>query len=421
MLSAQQLADMSKTELNELAKTFDIATPVKVKKDELVAQILEIQAARSGLEMASGVLDILPEGYGFLRRSGYLAGNDDIYISQSQIRRFELRRGDLVAGQVRKPKDNEKYYGIVKVESVNDLEPDDIRERAMFDDLTPVHPGERFTLERKGSVTARALDLLAPLGKGQRLLIAAPPKTGKTALIKEIALSLAANHPQTHVIALVVDERPEDVTDLEIAVSGDVIATSFEDSPDHQVAVAELVLERAKRLVEVGRDVVILLDSLTRLGRAYSASHPAAGRPPQNGDAAAALLKPKRWFAAGRNAESGGSLTIVATATVESGVKFDDAAFDELRGVANAEIVLARPLADARIYPALDVRRTSTQHEDKLLDDGALRKLALLRRSAAGLSTLALTELVLERLAKAKTNDEFLTAITEKSLAAISS
>jgi transcription termination factor Rho len=418
-LSAQQLADMSKTELNELAKTFDIATPVKVKKDDLVAQILEIQAQRSGLEVASGVLDILPEGYGFLRRAGFLAGTDDIYISQSQIRRFELRRGDLVAGQVRKPKDNEKYYGIVKVESVNGLDPEAIRERANFDELTPVHATESYVLERKGVMTARAIDLFAPIGKGQRVLVAAPPKTGKTTLLKELAASFAANHPETHVIALLVDERPEDVTAFERSVAGDVVATTFEDPVDHHVAVAELVLERAKRLVEVGRDVVILLDSLGRLARAFAGAHATPGRPPNGPADALAALKPKRYFGAARKTEEGGSLTIVATLTSDGGAKLDEVMLDELRGIANSEIVFLRPLADARVYPAFDLRRTTSQHEEALLEETVVRKIAQLRRAAIDRSAFAFTELVLERLAKSKSNADFLSAITDKSLAAL--
>jgi transcription termination factor Rho len=285
---------MSKTELNELAKTFDIATPVKIKKDDLTAQILEIAAARSGLELANGVLDVLPEGYGFLRRAGFLAGVDDIYISQSQIRRFELRRGDLVAGQVRKPKDNEKYYGIVKVETVNGLDPESIRERPHFDSLTPVHPTERFALEQRGVVSARVIDLFAPIGKGQRVLVAAPPKAGKTTLIKEIANAISANDPNADVVAVLVDERTEDVTDLTRSIAGEVVATTFDEYPEAHLNVAELVLERAKRLVELGRDAVIVLDSITRLTRAYNGAAPASSRTIPGGLEAARAAAPSR-------------------------------------------------------------------------------------------------------------------------------
>jgi transcription termination factor Rho len=418
LLSAQQLTDMSKTELNELAKTFDILQPVKIKKDELIAQIVEIQAQRSGLEMASGVLDVLPEGYGFLRRSGYVPGPDDIYISQSQIRRFELRRGDLVAGQVRKPKDNEKYYGIVKVETVNGLDPDAVRERAEFDDLTPIYPTERYTLEQRGVLAARAIDLFAPIGKGQRVLVSAPPKSGKTLLIRHIAAALAANHPATHVMVVLIDERPEDVTELQRSIAGDVVASAFDEHHEQHVAVAELVLERAKRLVELGEDVVILLDSVTRLTRAYHATNPQARALPGNIDASS-LFKPKRYFGAARNVEGGGSLTIVATAFIETGAKIDDTIYDEFRGTANAEIDLSRHLADARIFPAIDVKRSGTRHEEALLSELELRKIWLLRRATANMERHALAELILDRLQKTKTNDEFLAGLTEKSVAAL--
>jgi transcription termination factor Rho len=421
LLSAAQLAEMSKTELNELAKTFEIATPVKIKKDELAAQILEIAAARSGLELASGVLDILPEGYGFLRRAGYLAGADDIYISQSQIRRFELRRGDLVAGQVRKPKDNEKYYGIVKVETVNALDPEAIRERPQFDTLAPVHPDERFTLERRGVTSTRIIDLFAPIGKGQRVLVAAPPKAGKTTLIKEIANAIRANHPDVEVIAVLVDERPEDVTDLSNTIGADVVATTFDEYAELHLNVAELVLERAKRLVELGRDAVIVLDSITRLTRAYNGAAPASSRTVPGGLEAAALFRAKRYFSAARNVAGGGSLTIVATVFVETGAKIDDQIYEEFRRGANGEIDLSRLLADARIFPAIDVKRSGTRHEELLLAELELRKVWMLRRATVAMGATDFAELVLERIGKTKTNAEFLTAITERAVAALKS
>jgi transcription termination factor Rho len=419
LLSAAQLAEMSKTELNELAKTFDIATPVKIKKDDLTAQILEIAAARSGLEMASGVLDILPEGYGFLRRAGYLAGADDIYISQSQIRRFELRRGDLVAGQVRKPKDNEKYYGIVKVETVNGLDPEAIRERPSFDTLTSVHPSERYTLEQRGVVATRVLDLFAPLGKGQRVLVAAPPKAGKTTLIKQIANALGANHPTAHVIAVLIDERPEDVTDLQRSIAGEVVAMTFDEHPELHLNVVELILERAKRIVELGGDAVIVLDSITRLTRAYNGVAPASSRTVPGGLEAAALFRAKRYFGSARKVEGGGSLTIVATVFVETGAKIDDQIFEEFRRGANGEIDLSRLLAEARMYPSIDVKQSGTRHEEMLLAELELRKVWMLRRATVGMGSTDFAELVLERMAKTKTNAEFLTAITDKSVAAL--
>lgn len=410
---------MSKTELNELAKTFDIATPVKIKKDDLAAQILEIAAARSGLEMANGVLDILPEGYGFLRRSSYVAGPDDIYISQSQIRRFELRRGDLVAGQVRKPKDNEKYYGIVKVETVNGLDPEATRERPHFDALSAVHPTERFTLESRGVLSTRIIDLFAPIGKGQRMLVAAPPKTGKTSLIKEIANAIGANHPSAHVIAVLVDERPEDVTDLTAAIAGDVVATTFDEHPELHLNVAELVLERAKRIVELGRDAVIVLDSITRLTRAYNGVQPVSGRTVPGGLEAAALFRAKRYFGSARKVEGGGSLTIVATVFTETGAKIDDQIFEEFRRGANAEIDLSRLLADGRIYPAIDVKSSGTRHEERLLSELELRKVWMLRKGTVAMGATDFAEVVLERMAKTKTNAEFLTGITDRAVAAL--
>jgi transcription termination factor Rho len=406
---------MSKTELNELAKTFDIATPVKVKKDELVAQILETQAQRSGLEVASGVLDVLPEGYGFLRRSGYLPGTDDIYISQSQIRRFELRRGDLVAGQVRKPKENEKYYGIVKVESINDFDPEGVRDRRTFEDLTPIGPTQRYALSGKaGGIIGRAIDLYAPLAKGTRGLLVAPPRSGKTTIVKTIAAALAANAPDTHVIVLLVDERPEDVTELTASIDAEVVATSFDDHPDSHATVAELALERAKRLVELGRDVVVLVDSMARLVRAYAGSGN-GGR----GFDPATLQKPKRFFGSARACEEGGSLAILATAHTETGNRLDDAIVEELRSLANMEIGLSRTLADARIYPAIDVRATGARHEERLLSEIELRKIALLRRATARLGVLPAGEATIEALAKTKTNDDFVGSITEKSVAAL--
>lgn len=421
MLSAQQLADMSKTELNELAKTFDIVTPVKIKKDELIAQILEIAAARSGLELANGVLDILPEGYGFLRRAGYLAGPDDIYISQSQIRRFELRRGDLVAGQVRKPKDNEKYYGIVKVETVNACDPEAIRERTNFEDLVAVHPTDRFALESRGIVSTRVIDLFAPIGKGQRVLVAAPPKAGKTTLIKEIANAIGANNPTAHVFAVLVDERPEDVTDLSRSIAGDVVATTFDEHSELQLNVAELVLERAKRVVELGGDAVIVLDSLTRLTRAYNGVQPPSSRTIPGSLEAAAIFRAKRYFGSARNVEGGGSLTIVATVFVETGAKIDDQIYEEFRRGANAEIDLSRVLADARIFPAIDVKRSGTRHEEALLSESELRKVWMLRRATVDMSGTNFAELVLDRIGKSKSNSEFLSGLTERSVAALKS
>jgi transcription termination factor Rho len=373
---------MSKAELNELAKTFDIATPVKIKKDDLIAQILENQAQRSGVEAANGVLDILPEGYGFLRREGYLLGADDIYISQSQIRRFELRRGDLVAGQVRRPKDNEKYYGIVKVETVNGYDPESIRSRRSFDDLNAMVPASRWKLAVKGDAGARALDLFVPLGKGQRALITVPPRVDATSALVTIARGILANAADTHLIVLSIDGRPEDAATLQRRIDCEIVATTFDEHPDHHVATAELVMERAKRLVELGSDVVILLDSLTRLARAFGTGVP-PGRPVNDFGIAA---KPKRFFGSARACEEGGSLTIVATVAVDGPSAFDAVVAEEATAIANAEIALSRELAGARIDPPIDWRVSGTRDDDTLLSDAELNKV---RDQRAGFATLS--------------------------------
>jgi transcription termination factor Rho len=407
LLSAEQLAEMSKAELNELAKTFEIENPTKIKKDDLVAQILELQAQRSGLEKANGVLDILPEGYGFLRRDGYLVGTDDIYISQSQIRRFELRRGDLVAGQVRKPKENEKYYGIVKVETVNGYAPETIANRRVFEELGAEPPTQRFTLETRGDLATRAIDLFAPLGKGQRGLVVAPPRANDAALLVRIARAVEANHPDAHVIVLLIDERPEAVTHLQRTLDVEVVATTFEEHPENHVTTAELVFERAKRLAELGRDAVILVSSFTRLIRAFAAvSHHKANQPQID---PAVLQRPKRLFGAARAVEGGGSLTVLATVN-DSPSGFDAFVLDELSPASNSELVLARTLAEARAYPPIDLIRSGNWYEEQLLSEIALHKVTDLRRALAGVSTVEASERIYEALSRTQTNDEFLTS-----------
>jgi transcription termination factor Rho len=405
LLSADQLAEMSKAELNELAKTFEIENPTKVKKDDLVAQILEIQAQRSGLEKANGVLDVLPEGYGFLRREGYLVGNEDIYISQSQIRRFELRRGDLVAGQVRRPKENEKYYGIVKVESVNGRSPEAIQGRPVFEQLGAEPPTQRFTLETRGDLATRAIDLFAPLGRGQRALLLAPPRTNDSALVARIARAVAAHDADAHVIVLLIDERPEAVTHLQRTLDVEVVATTFEDHPENHVTTAELVFERARRLAELGGDAVVIVSSFTRLVRAYAAGAPHKGA----GLDAAALQRPKRLFGAARALEGGGSLTVVAT--VGTGTSsLDTLVLEEFAPVCNAELVLARELAEARAYPPIDLLRSGNVYEEQLLSEIALHKVSDLRRALAGVPTVEASERIYAALARTQTNDEFITA-----------
>jgi transcription termination factor Rho len=411
LLSAEQLAEMSKAELNELAKTFEIENPTKIKKDDLVAQIVEVQAQRSGLEKANGVLDVLPEGYGFLRRDGYLVGNDDIYISQSQIRRFELRRGDLVAGQVRRPKENEKYYGIVKVETVNGYAPEAIANRRVFEELGVEPPTQRFVLETRGDLATRAIDLFAPLGKGQRALLHAPARADDAALLVRIARAIEANDREAHVIVLLVDERPEAVTHLQRELDVEVVATTFEEHPDNHVTTAELVFERAKRLAELGRDAVVLVSSLTRLVRAYAAIAHHKGTAVQIDPAT--LQRPKRLFGAARAVEGGGSLTVLATLSAGSSA-FDALLVDEFSPAANAEIILARELAEIRAYPPVDLMRSSNWYEEQLLSEIALHKVSDLRRALSGVSTVEASERIYAALARTKKNDEFLTALDLK-------
>jgi transcription termination factor Rho len=406
LLSAEQLAEMSKAELNELAKTFEIENPTKIKKDELVAQILEVQAQRSGLEKANGVLDVLPEGYGFLRRDGYLVGADDIYISQSQIRRFELRRGDLVAGQVRKPKENEKYYGIVKVETVNGYAPEALANRRVFEELGAEPPTQRFVLETRGDPAMRAMDLFAPLGRGQRALLLAPPRANEAALLVRIARALEQNHPDAEVIVLLVDERPEAVTHFARTLDVEVVATTFEEHPDNHVTTAELVFERAKRLAEIGRDAVVLVSSFTRLVRAYAAISHHKGNPALVD--AAILQRPKRLFGAARAVAGGGSLTIIA-AVGAGGSAFDTLVTEELLPASNAEIVLARELAEARAYPPIDLLRSGNVYEEQLLSEIALHKVTELRRALARTPSVEASERIYAALARTETNDEFVT------------
>jgi transcription termination factor Rho len=419
MLTAAQLGEKTKTELIELAKELEIEipTPAKLKKDDVVALIVQAQTARSGIEMASGVLDILPEGYGFLRRGGYVIGNEDIYVSQSQIRRFELRRGDMVEGQVRRPKESEKYYGLIRVDKVNDYDPEAIKGRRLFEKGTPIYPQERFKLEvRSTQLSTRVIDLFCPIGKGQRALIVSPPKAGKTTLLKNIANSISINHPEAHIIALLVDERPEEVTDMQRTIDGEVVASTFDEHPENHTAVAELTMERAKRLVELGKDVVILLDSITRLARAYNQVVASSGRTLSGGLDTASLHKPKRFFGAARKIEEGGSLTIIATALIETGSKMDDVIFEEFKGTGNMELNLTRKLAESRVFPAIDIKRSGTRHEELLLSPEEMRKIWMLRRATAVLNTGDITEIILDKMAQTRTNDEFLQSVTKEAL-----
>ncbi len=419
ILTAAQLGEKTKTELIEVAKELEIEvpSPAKLKKDDVVALIVQAQTARSGIEMASGILDILPEGYGFLRRGGYVIGNEDIYVSQSQIRRFELRRGDMVEGQVRRPKESEKYYGLIRVDKVNGYDPEAIKGRRLFEKGTPIYPQERFKLEvRSTQLSTRVIDLFCPIGKGQRALIVSPPKAGKTTLLKNIANSISINHPEAHIIALLVDERPEEVTDMQRTIDGEVVASTFDEHPENHTAVAELTMERAKRLVELGKDVVILLDSITRLARAYNQVVASSGRTLSGGLDTASLHKPKRFFGAARKIEEGGSLTIIATALIETGSKMDDVIFEEFKGTGNMELNLTRKLAESRVFPAIDIKRSGTRHEELLLSPEEMRKIWMLRRATAVLNTGDITEIILDKMAQTRTNDEFLQSVTKEAL-----
>lgn len=419
-LTAAQLEEKTKPELVELAKAMEIEfeTPTtKLKKDEIAARILATQAQRSGLEQAGGILDILPEGYGFARRNGYVVGNADIYVSQAQIRRYELRRGDAIDGQVRRPKEGEKYWGLIRVDTINGVDPEKMRGRSVFEKGTPIYPNERFKLEvRSTQLSTRVIDLFCPIGMGQRALIVSPPKAGKTTLLKNIANAISINHPEAHIIALLVDERPEEVTDMQRTIDGEVVASTFDEHPENHTAVAELAMERAKRLVEMGKDVVILLDSITRLARAYNQVIPTSGRTLSGGLDTASLHKPKRFFGAARKIEEGGSLTIIATALIETGSKMDDVIFEEFKGTGNMELNLTRKLAESRVFPAVDIKRSGTRHEELLLSTDEMRKIWMLRRATAVLNTGDITEIILDKMAQTRTNDEFLASVTKEAL-----
>jgi transcription termination factor Rho len=381
----------------------------------LIFQILRAQTEKNGLIFSEGVLECLPDGFGFLRAPeyNYLPGPDDIYVSPSQIRKFDLRTGDTVSGQVRPPKDGERYFALIKVEAVNFEDPEVTRNKIFFDNLTPLYPQERIRLETtKENLTGRVLDMLCPVGKGQRGLIVAPPRTGKTMMLQSIANSVTANHPEVSLIVLLIDERPEEVTDMQRTVKGEVISSTFDEPPQRHIQVAEMVLEKAKRLVEHKRDVVILLDSLTRLGRAYNAVTPPSGKVLSGGIDANALQRPRRFFAAARNIEEGGSLTIMATALIDTGSRMDDVIFEEFKGTGNMEINLDRRLVDKRVFPTIDINRSGTRKDELLLPPDELNRIWVLRKVLSPLSTVEAMELLLGRLSKTKTNGEFLASMS---------
>ncbi len=416
-MAIAELEIKSLNELKDLAKDLNIANFRRFRKQELIMKILQAQTEQSGLMFRAGVLEIMQEGYGFLRTSGYLPGPEDIYVSPSQIKRFGLRVGDEVLGQVRAPKDNEKYYALLRVEDVNGLDPEQARSRPDFEKLTPVFPHDRLKLElpQQSDLTVRIVDLFAPIGKGQRAMIVSPPKAGKTTLLKKIVQSIVQNYQEVYLMVLLLDERPEEVTEMRRSVEAEVIASTFDRPPEEHVQVADLVLERSKRLVEGGRDVVVLLDSLTRFSRANNLVIPPSGRTLSGGLDPAALHRPKRFFGAARKIEEGGSITIIATALIDTGSRMDDVIYEEFKGTGNMELHLNRKLQERRTFPAIDIKLSGTRREELLLSEEELRKVWVLRKSLESLDTVALTELILDRLRKTPNNQAFLRSIIKNS------
>jgi transcription termination factor Rho len=398
-------------ELNDIAKDLSISGYSDLRKQELIFKILEAQTEKGGLTFSRGVLEVLPDGYGFLRSVdyNYLPSPDDIYVSPSQIKKFNLRTGDSVSGQVRPPKEGERFFALLRVEAVNDENPETIRERILFDNLTPLYPNSTIQLETApGEYSMRIMDLLAPVGKGQRGMIVSPPKAGKTILLQKIANSITRNHPEVKLIVLLIDERPEEVTDMERSVNAEVISSTFDEPPERHVQVADMVQEKAKRLIEAKRDVVILLDSITRLARAHNTVVPHSGKILSGGVDANALHKPKRFFGAARNIEEGGSLTVIATALVETGSRMDEVIFEEFKGTGNMEIVLDRKLSDRRIFPAIDINRSGTRKEELLIEAGDLSRVWILRKLLSEFSPVEAMEFMTEKMRGTKSNKEFL-------------
>ncbi len=411
-----ELKTKTMSELLNIADELDIPGRSNLKKQELIFKILEAKTEKTGLIFAEGVLDILQEGYGFLRSPdyNYLAGPDDIYVSPSQIKRFDLRTGDTISGQVRPPKDSERYFALLKVEAVNYENPEVAKHKILFDNLTPLYPQQRIKLEMAtDELSMRVMDLFTPIGKGQRGLIVSPPKAGKTILLQKIANSITSNHPEIKIIVLLIDERPEEVTDMKRSVKGEVISSTFDEPPDRHVQVADMVIEKAKRLVEHQNHVVILLDSITRLGRAHNAVVPHSGKILSGGVDANALAKPKRFFGAARNIEEGGSLTIIATALIETGSRMDEVIFEEFKGTGNMEIVLDRRLSDRRIFPAIDINRSGTRKEELLLTEEELNKVWILRKVLSPMNSVEAMEFLLGNLKKTKSNAKFLDAMKD--------
>ena len=410
-MTIAELKEKNITELSRIARTLEIPGASGLRKQDLIFKILQAQSEKEGHIFAEGVLEILPDGYGFLRSPdyNYLPGPDDIYVSPSQIRKFDLKTGDTISGQVRPPHEGEKYFALVKIEAVNFESPDEARNKILFDNLTPLYPQERIKLETvRENVSARVMDLLTPLGKGQRGLIVSPPRAGKTMLLQNVANSITTNHPEVVLMVLLIDERPEEVTDMQRSVKGEVISSTFDEPAARHVQVAEMVIEKAKRLVEHKRDVVILLDSITRLARAYNTIVPPSGKVLSGGVDSNALQRPKRFFGSARNIEEGGSLTIIATALIDTGSRMDDVIFEEFKGTGNSEIILDRKLVDKRTFPAIDIQRSGTRKEELLIPKEDLTRIWVLRKVLNPLSPVEAMELLIDKLNKTKSNSEFL-------------
>jgi len=415
-LDIEKLKELKISELNKLARDLKVDGTGGLKKQDLIFKILQAQTEKEGLIFGEGVLEILEDGFGFLRspKYNYLPGPDDIYISPSQIRKFDLRTGDTVSGQIRPPKEGERYFALLKVEAVNFENPEKAKEKILFDNLTPTYPDERIVLETAPSeVSMRVMDLLTPIGKGQRGLIVAQPYSGKTVLLQKVANAITTNYPDVILIVLLIDERPEEVTDMQRSVKGEVVSSTFDEPPERHIQVAEVVLEKAKRLVEHKKDVVILLDSITRLARAYNTTVPHSGKILSGGVDSSALHKPKRFFGAARNIEEGGSLTIIATALIDTGSRMDEVIFEEFKGTGNMEIQLDRNLFQRRIYPSIDIKRSNTRKEELLVKDDELKRIWVMRKVLNELNSIEAMELLIERLSKTKTNTEFLNSLNQ--------
>jgi transcription termination factor Rho len=419
-----ELENKRLAELRNVAKEFNVTNAMRLKKEALIMGICQAEAAQQGLDMRGGILEIMSEGIGFLRSSRYNISEDDVYVSQAQLRRYEMRSGDLVIGQVRPPRESERHYGLIKVESVNGVDPEEARRRPRFEDLTPIFPDRRFDLETKGDILAtRLINLIVPIGRGQRGLIVSPPKAGKTTILKQIANAISTQYPDVTLMVALIGERPEEVTDMDRSVDAEVVASTFDEPVTSHVRTAEIALDRAKRLTEIGRHVVILVDSITRLARAYNLVVNPSGRTLSGGMDPSALYPPKHFFGAARNIEEGGSLTIIATCLVETGSRLDDVVYEEFKGTGNMELVLTRKLQERRIFPSVDIERSSTRREDLLLGPDILQRVWTMRRmyiqmvspppQGAGMDASVATEAILQRLSKTKNNQEFLETLTE--------